>query len=295
MTPMAKWVAERSVMEPKWWHINEYDRLLAPFPSVKCFEVSAVTDLSEMLAEQAQEKGSIADSLAFLPAPATWIEWSIPEDKARGGYLLVQKTDTTASCVSLYAADIKEGTVFIPMPLADLPLLSTSDADGFALDSTISQQQLGQHYLADQAGRILEDAGIYKKARWDSSNVDWDKLLLEEQHRAYRLYARLSIINSPKIIGRSTNKPSSSLQKRLERKTGKSAGLLPWHEILLDVRTPPDTEQHDVGGTRLTGPKAFHFCRSFIRMRLGKLERVRAHWRGDPALGVSQASYRVMH
>lgn len=295
MTPMAKWVAERSIVEPKWWLVNEYDRLLTPFPSVKCFEVSAVTDLSDMLAEQAQEKNSIAESLAFLPAPATWIEYAIPADGARGGYLLVQKTETSASCVSVYAADIKGGTYFIPCPLADLPLLDTSDADGFALDSTLSQQELGREYLADQAERIIHDAGGVRKARWDASNVDWDKLLLDEQHRAYRLYALLSIINSPKIIDRSTNKPSSGLQKRLERKAGKSAGLLPWHEILLDVRPPPDPEQHDVGEARLTGPKAFHFCRSFLRIRLGRLERVRAHWRGDPALGVSQASYRVMH
>jgi hypothetical protein len=26
---------------------------------------------------------------------------------------------------------------------------------------------------------------------------------------------------------------------------------------------------------------------------LGKLEHVRSHWRGDPALGIHQASYRV--
>jgi hypothetical protein len=285
-------VAERSAAEPKWWRVNEYDKLLAPFPSVKCFEVSAVHELAGMLGEQAKEKNSIAESLAFLPAPATWLEYALPADKGRGGYLLTQKTETTASCVRLYAADVGPGTAFIPLPLADLPLLGTSDADGFALDSTLSQQELGHQYLADQADRILAEAGV-RKARWDSSNVDWDRLLLDEQLGAYRLYALLSIINSPKIIDRSTHKPSSGLQKRLGRKATKPFELLPWHEIFLDVRPPPDGE-HDTGGGRLTGPKAFHFCRSFIRIRLGKLERVRAHWRGDPALGVSQASYRVL-
>lgn len=286
MTPLAKWVAERSVAEPKWWRVNEYDTLLAPFPSVKCFEVSAVFDLSGMLAEQAKEKNSIADSLSFLPAPATWIEYALEGEKARGGYLLVQKTETTASCVRVYAADVGPGVAFIPMPLADLPLLGAADADGFALDSTLSQQELGHQAAYERAG--------IRRARWDASNVNWDQLLLNEQSGAYRLYALLSIINSPKIIDRSTHKPSSGLQKRLGRKVGKPFELLPWHEIFLDVRPPPDGE-HGAGGERLTGPKAFHFCRSFIRMRLGKLERVRAHWRGDPALGISQASYRVMH
>ena len=289
MTPMAKWLAERTASEPKWWLVNEYDKLLAPFPSVKCFEVSAVDDLATMLAEQAQEKNSIADSLAFLPAPATWLEYQI--DKARYGYLLVQKTETTASCISLYAGDQGPGIVFVPMPVADLPLLGTADADNFAVDSALTIQGLDEKYLKKPAA--FAEFGV-PKARWDMSNVDWDKVLLDEQHRAYRLYAFLSIINSPKIIERSTHKPSSGLQKRLNRKASKPFELLPWHEIFLDVQPPPDGTSHDGSSERLTGPKAFHFCRSFIRIRLGKLERVRAHWRGDPSLGVSQASYRVL-
>ncbi len=284
MTPGAKWLAEHSVSARKWFLTNQYDKLLAPFPSVKCFEISAVCELATMLAEQAREKNSLADSLAFLPAPATWLEFRDEGQKTIAGYLLVQKTETTASCVSICLADVGPGLAFVPMPLADLPLLGTADADGWALDCTLSQQKLG-------SGEIP----LPGKARWDASNVDWDRLLLDEQQRAYWLYAALSIINSPKIIDRSTRKPSSGLQKRLGRKAGKPFELLPWHEIFLDVRLPSDGEAHGGDGERLTGPRAYHFCRSFIRIRLGKLERVRAHWRGDPTIGVSQASYRVMH
>jgi len=290
MTPLAKWLAERVSSEPKWWRVNEYDKLLSPFPTVKCFEVSAVRDLAIMLADQAQEKDSIADSLAFLPAPATWLEYQ--NGTGRFGYLLVQKTDTTASCVSFLAEDMRGGIAFIPMPHADLPLLSTADADNFAVDSALTIQGLDEKYL--EKAPVFTEFGI-PKARWDTSNVDWDKVLSAEQVRAYRLYAMLSIINSPKIIERSTHKPSSGLQKRLNRKASKPFELLPWHEILLDVQPPPDGEGHTGNGERLTGPKALHFCRSFIRIRLGKLERVRAHWRGDPSLGVSQASYRMTH
>jgi len=289
MTPLAKWLAGRVATEKKWWLANEYDKLLAPFPVVKCFEVSAVFDLAAMLADQAQEKNSITDSLAFLPAPATWLEYQ--SGKGRHGYLLVQKTETAASCVSFLAEDIKGGIAFVPMPIADLPLLSTADADDFAVDSALTIQGLDEKYL--ERAPVFTEFGV-PRARWDTSNVDWDQVLAAEQTRAYRLYALLSIINSPKIIDRSTHKPSSGLQKLLRRSAGKPFELLPWHEILLDVRPPPDGEDHGGNGERLTGPKAFHFCRSFIRIRLGKLERVRAHWRGDPSLGVSQASYRVM-
>jgi len=41
-------------------------------------------------------------------------------------------------------------------------------------------------------------------------------------------------------------------------------------------------------------PKAYHFCRAHTRLKRGKVERVRAHWRGDPAFGVRIASYRVL-
>jgi hypothetical protein len=271
------------VSERKWFYTNQYDKLLAPFPAVKCFEVSAVRELASMLAEHAQEKNALADSLAFLPAPATWLEYRREGEGVIEGYLLVQKTETSASCVSVCLADVGPGLAFIPMPLADLPLLGMSDADTWALDSTLSQQTLGS------------DERVAGRAHWDASKVDWDRLLVDEQKRAYWLYAALSIINSPKIVEQASHKPSSGLQKRLGRKAGKPFELLPWHEIFLDVRPPTDREGRGGDGERLTGPKAYHFCRSFIRIRLGKLERVRSHWRGDPTLGVSQASYKVMH
>jgi len=48
--------------------------------------------------------------------------------------------------------------------------------------------------------------------------------------------------------------------------------------------------QRGHGGT----PKAFHFCRGHVRrLSSGVVTRVRAHWRGDPSLGVCQADYRV--
>jgi hypothetical protein len=32
--------------------------------------------------------------------------------------------------------------------------------------------------------------------------------------------------------------------------------------------------------------RGLHFVRSFLRWRMGHLERVRAYWRGNPTLGV---------
>jgi hypothetical protein len=46
-------------------------------------------------------------------------------------------------------------------------------------------------------------------------------------------------------------------------------------------------------GALTTSPRAYHFCRAFTRTRRGKVEHVRAHWRGDPVFGIRISSYRV--
>jgi len=301
MTPLAKAIAEMSVANPRWWRESGNEKLLAPFPDkVKCFEVSQVEELGWELANQAYERQSIAESLAFLPAPVTWIEKRYTRHdgaSALQAYLLVERDNKTASVVSTIGVDIKGLPVFIPVPCGDMKLLDLSDPDGLAVDTQIVTQgydpinyarQLNSNLYPTRRRITSREADEIRSAEGDE-----DTQLEENQARSWWLYSVLSIINSPKIIDRSTHKPSSGLQKRLNRKARTPFELLPWHEIFLDVRPPPDGSDHAGSGERLTGPKAFHFCRSFIRIRLGKLEHVRAHWRGDPALGVSQASYRV--
>jgi hypothetical protein len=295
MTPLARAIAEASVANPKWWRESGNDKLLAPFPhDVKCFEVSQVYELAHELADQASDRGNVAESLAFLPAPVTWIEHRYTREdgtSALRAFLLVEKADKTASAVSIIGVDINGKSVFIPAPLGDLRLLDASDPDGFAIDSTIISEGIDPISHAIKAVSSLYKLRDGKAPAIDE--IDPYHALETNQSHSWWLYAALSIINSPKIIAQSTHKPSAGLQKRLNRKASKPFGLLPWHEIFLDVQPPSDGESHG-GGERLTGPKAFHFCRSFIRIRLGKLEHVRAHWRGDPARGISQASYRVV-
>jgi hypothetical protein len=47
------------------------------------------------------------------------------------------------------------------------------------------------------------------------------------------------------------------------------------------------------GDARDSHPKAYHFCRAHARLKNGKVEQVRAHWRGDPAFGYRLPSYSV--
>jgi hypothetical protein len=52
-------------------------------------------------------------------------------------------------------------------------------------------------------------------------------------------------------------------------------------------RVEPASEGH------LTGEKCLHFVRTFLRVRMGQLEYVDAHWRGNPALGMKRSRYRL--
>lgn len=50
---------------------------------------------------------------------------------------------------------------------------------------------------------------------------------------------------------------------------------------------------HVEGLSGIGSGKAYHFCRAHARSKGGKIERVRAHWRGDPALGIKPPRYVV--
>src|SRR5262249_29716721 len=105
----------------------------------------------------------------------------------------------------------------------------------------------------------------------------------------------LAIINTPHIIGRTTHLPHTGLQKHLARafKMPGKYPLQPWHEVKLHVVVPSEFGGGEVEG-HLTGERALHLCRSYLRIRLGQLELVHSHWRGNPALGIKQTRYRVI-
>lgn len=284
MTPLAKWIAERSVYDKKWWR-GGTDKVLWPFPEgVKCFEVTQVYELASDLAKQAQSTSTLLDSLAFLPAPLTWLEHTDRQSDGSSltsAYLLRQKDNQTASCVSVVGIGTAGGVGIVPIPLADLPLLATASAEDMAINTVIEHQNLDPTWLPKGSGTL------------DKSHFDQDASLASEITRSYWLYAVLSIINSPRTVHRSDHKPNSGLNKRLTRANRKPFALLPWHEIKLEMTTPEGSPE--LAGQRISGPKALHFCRQHIRIRLGRLELVRGHWRGDASLGLAQSRYRVVN
>jgi hypothetical protein len=296
LTPLAKALAEAAVSNPKWWRESGNEKLLAPFPKdVKCFEVTAVAELAYDLAQQAYGRGNIVESLAFLPAPVTWLEQRYTREDgtpALQAYLLSDQGDNTAAVASTVGMQIKGRSVFIPISLGSLRLLDEADPDGWALDAVLVNEGFdpvshGQNLLRGLYP-LRSDTTGFKPPPGEASNESLEKA----QTRAWQLYATLSLINSPRIVARSDRKPSSGLSKFLNRKGDGPYNLLPWHEVFLDI-TPPEATEAESGAPRLTGSRALHFCRQHIRIKRGRLEMVRAHYRGSAEVGIAQTQYRV--
>jgi hypothetical protein len=107
------------------------------------------------------------------------------------------------------------------------------------------------------------------------------------------IYAQilLALINSPRVVGRETHEPHRGLQRAV-RARGAQHPLHAWTEIRLEVGAPDADRTGET--TTLTGQKALHFCRAHFRLRMGHVEIVKAHWRGDETLGLKQARYTVV-
>ncbi|RVD09569.1 MAG: hypothetical protein EOS73_29395 [Mesorhizobium sp.] len=107
----------------------------------------------------------------------------------------------------------------------------------------------------------------------------------------------LFLINTPKLLGNITRLPHSGLQRKLAHAQGMTGKfpLLAWTEITLWV-TPngskAEAENREIEA-HLSGRKCLHFVRAFLRWRLGKLEIVRSHWKGDGSLGIKRSRYKM--
>lgn len=105
----------------------------------------------------------------------------------------------------------------------------------------------------------------------------------------------LAMINTPKLIGRVQHMPHRGLEKRL-LKNRKNIGRFPlraWTEIKLHIAPPRDASGDGSVEAHYTGQRPLHFCRAHLRIKMGRIELVKAHWRGDPSLGIKRSRYKL--
>lgn len=254
MTPLAQRITRELTLPVK--RRTYQGDIVHRMGDVHCFEIS---DVYQLAFEMAQDVKRFADGplTTFLPAPKTWIEHN---SHGRFGWLLEQDPSD--------------------------PTLITSR-------SAMHSIQEGYEYLGD-FGREIKIRLGYGPVHpvTEGGYPGWYEADFSPENL---IPAFLLLINSPKVIGRRQHAPHRGLEKRLAAALGPQGefSLHDWTEIKLEVGLPKDMSDEAPGEGRLTGQKALHFCRSHLRVRLGRLEVVRAHWRGDASLGIKQSRYTL--
>ena len=273
MPPLAQYLAKQLVARPKdrkhtWSDPRCIGDLREWLSDIHCFEVSEVNSLiGELItAMPTQEKADeIIAERRFLPAPKTWIEYrykgrriatllqEIPEEKLRPVDGIFEKP-----AIAMFFCEE------MAMDLGVIPMAGS----GRAVVATKNQIQ---------KEKILRNLGL-------------------PPMEAQAVYAQLALIliNSPRIIGRRQHMPHAGLERQLTRGlTGGKFPLHAWTEIKLQVAKPPEIDDGEPHEAHLTGRRALHFVRKHLRIRLGQLEYVSAHWRGDPSIGIKRSRYIV--
>src|SRR5262245_44815390 len=294
MTPLASAIVKQSILPLKKRSIKDTCGLLRKMDEIHCFECTQILPLAAELRHKIAEQG-IDERSTFLPAPRTWIEFRqffngkdfgfARSESFHRGWLIIENKERT------------EAEVFAAIALSSGRAFEAGADRGYTILAEVWPEKLNLHYtppssdeiLADQLDSVSfakEDLGIIddeQAARWMDDFVTGPEVAL----------AMLAMINTPRIIGRRQHAPNRNLERKLLRAGVGKYPLLAWTEIKLEVGPPRDVSNDAATETHLTGRKALHFCRSFIRIRLGRLEIVRSHWRGDPALGIKQSRYRL--
>jgi hypothetical protein len=187
-----------------------------------------------------------------MPFPCVWIEWRVSAEY---------------------------------VPVERVGLILREDSNGFAHMTTVRQPRGGGNVnLTEEFDLPLFSSG----KRLNEFIRLADGPVRGGLH--WMAFDALAIINNPRIFDRTTHAPHRGTQKALQRNRIYANCDMPrWTEIKLSVRASSGEGSKT---EKLTGKKAQHFVRSHLRIRLGKLEIVSAHLRGDPTLGSLKAVYK---
>lgn len=266
-------------MTPLLWHLlNDYnhlpddDRPAEVLKAIKrvsddlhCFECSAVVPLLNEITESARagREQLPEQRFAFLPAPATWIEFTT-EGHHKTAFLVSGETDFAFNSVVQIIAAPERG---YPGAYKVFKI----DLGGLPKSPLFWNHTHWRDRIAEQAGKdTAEVAGIA------SSN------------RLHLLWL-LAAINQPQITNLKVHPPHKGRAKKL---TGLGFGKFPlraWNEIVVGRPT------RDMGGqevqNQVADKRPLHFVRSHLKPSIGV--RVPAHWRGNAAYGIKLTRYKV--
>lgn len=257
MTPLALEIARQMFLPQQKRWIEDRCNILSKMGDIHCFEVSDAIELCAEAMLNIVRMGGMDETLAFLPATKTWIEWKSPHGHRFG--VLFDGSTSYCDPVSYFAVKTNYRR-----------LIAFAEVYKCSLKQNEEQENISH----DELHRYLD------KLEWGSTGI---------------AIGALPLINTPRIIGRRQHMPHRGLERKLLRQRV-PIGQFPlhaWTEILLRVSPPKDASGDPSNEAHLTGQKALHFCRAHLRVRCGKLELVRGHWRGDASLGIKRSRYRL--
>lgn len=190
---------------------------------------------------------------------------------------------------------IDERSTFLPAPKTWIEWRNPSGRTGYLLEERNGAVRI-TGAVSDGSWAINHLLPLDYRSKAQNPNLlRLSQYLADGDESSEEFLALLSIINTPRVIGRRQHMPHRGLERRLTRAMGVQ-GKFPlnaWTEIKLQVSPPKDMSGDASTEAHLTGQKALHFCRSHIRIRLGRLEVVRSHWRGDASLGIKRSRYKL--
>lgn len=265
MTPLAHFMAKQLTRPVRDRRVHDQCNLLGNMDDIHCFECTDIIPAVREVLDNARAGScdrfvsttkQMIGEMGFLPASKTWIEWR--EDEGRIAFLL---TDGGAnySATVFHAFGVKGDNVAgTARGYMKLPLML-----GVGGDITLGLEEFD-----------------------DAAQLDY----------LFHLLVLLAFINTPRIVGRRQHMPHRGLERDLLR-ARPMVGKFPlhaWTEIKLEITPPCDVSDDPSIEAHYTGARALHFCRSYCRVRLGRLEVIRGHWKGDPSIGIRRSRYRVV-
>lgn len=258
MTPLARRIVRDLTVKQENRIFTDRIGLSQKMDDVHCFDVSEVYPLIRQMALDGSVASLPADT-SFLPAPKTFIEWEVRSNGVRMGALLIEQVG--GRWADLYAA------AWRGLRIQTSPAVCTI---GLSARGGDHKKILVTTPLSEDAAELL---GVHARL----------------------LQIALALINTPRIIGRQQHMPDWALERRL-LKARRTIGHFPlhaWTEIKLKVHAPANLSDDEPVEAHLTGQRALHFCRAHLRIKMGRVEFVKAHWRGDASLGTKRSRYVV--
>lgn len=325
MTPLAMKIANQLTL-PVTRRTFTNERVLSLIEGdIHCFEVSAIAKPIGDAMDASNVWPDVADMLddLFLPSPITWIECVMGE--SRVAYILSRDDAWWYIDMAIESASVFGGPIakFRQCSVLTNPervevirngdenpldeLLGQSYSAGFK-SATASPEYLGYVGLQEKA---LADPDSYRRTavdfirgrhgmlELDASRLRGDIADKSSEMEMLRMamtgigfsVLAVDLINTPGVVGFRQHQPHRGLARKLASAGVGAYPLRAWNEVTVKTHTTFDGGEYVSGSTFR---KCLHFVRSHRRQyRNGLGSVVRAHWRGDPALGIKRTRYRV--